>query len=162
MDTRTDTDLDLLRHTIATLAYRAEKVLRNAPGGFSGLRISDGTRTPGQILAHMGDLMDWALWLAKGKHVWRDSSPGEWEADVDRFFSSLQALDLFLASGVAPGAPPGRLFQGPVADALTHVGQLAVMRRIAGAPVRGENYFRAEIVPGRAGADQSARRVEFD
>jgi len=158
----TDNDTDFLRHTLATLAYRAEKVLRNAPAGFSILQIASGTRTPGQILAHMGDLMDWALWLAKGSHVWRDSAPREWEMDVDRFFAALLALDLFLASGVAPGAPPGRLFQGPIADALTHTGQIALMRRVAGSPVRAENYFRAEIVAGRAGADQSARRVEFD
>jgi len=158
----THADIDLLRHTLATLAYRAEKALRNAPAEFAGLRLCPGTRTPGEILAHMGDLMDWALWLAKGSHVWRDSAPREWERDVDRFFAALRALDLFLASGVAPGAPPGRLFQGPVADALTHVGQIALMRRVAGAPVRGENYFRAEIAAGRVGADQSGRRVEFN
>ena len=162
MDKRTDPEVGFLRHALATLAYRAEKALRGAPGIFPSLRIAPGTRSPAEILAHMGDLMDWALWLAKGKHVWRDSAPQEWDADVDRFFAALQALDLFLASGVPPGAPPGRLFQGPVADALTHVGQIAIMRRVAGSPVKGENYFRAEIAPGRAGADQSGRRVEFD
>jgi len=162
MKEKPDPEIDFLRHTLATLAYRAEKVLRNAPPDFGALRFAAETRTAAQILAHMCDLMDWALWLAKGKHVWRDSSPGEWEADVDRFFAALVALDAFFVSGVASGAPPARLFQGPIADALTHVGQIAVMRRVAGAPVRGENYFRAEIVPGRAGADQSARRVEFD
>lgn len=162
MGEHTDAEIGFFRHTLATLAYRAEKVLRQAPPNFPGLRLGAGTRSPAEILAHMGDLMDWALWLAKGTHVWHDSAPQEWEADVERFFGAVKALDVFLASRVAPGAPPGRLFQGPVADALTHVGQLAVMRRIAGAPVRGENYFRADIVPGRAGADQSARRVEFD
>jgi hypothetical protein len=106
--------------------------------------------------------LDWALWLAKGKHVWRDTPPGEWSHDVARFFDSLQSFDHFLVSGVSPGAHPGKLFQGPVADALTHVGQIALMRRLAGAPVRGENYFRADIIPGRVGADQSARRVEFE
>ena len=162
MKKKPDPEIEFLRHTLATLAYRAEKTLRGAPAEFAALRVAAGTRSPAGILAHMGDLMDWALWLAKGKHVWRDSPPGVWEADVDRFFASVQALDAFLVSGVAPGAPAGRLFQGPVADALTHVGQLALLRRAAGAPVRGENYFRAEIVPGRAGADQSGRRVEFD
>ena len=105
--------------------------------------------------------MDWSLSLAKGAHVWRENPPQDWDDDVARFYESLRVLDQFIASGVAPGAPAGKLFHGPVADALTHVGQLAMMRRIAGAPVRGENYFRADIVPGRVGADQSSRRVEF-
>ena len=161
MNTAPDPERELLRHAIATLAYRAEKVLRDAPAGFSSLRIGEGNRTPAAVLAHMGDLMDWALWLAKGEHIWREMPPQEWDRDVTRFFDSLGALDTFLGSGVPLGALPGKLFQGPVADALTHVGQIAMLRRVAGAPVRGENYFRADIVPGRVGADQSTRRVEF-
>ena len=94
-------------------------------------------------------------------HVWRDTPPGAWDDDVARFFESVRILDAFLASGVEPGAAPGKLFQGPIADSLTHVGQIAYLRRIAGSPVRGENYFRADIVPGRVGPDQPARRVEF-
>lgn len=161
MESREDLDQEFLRHALAALAYRAEKVLRDAPAHYPNLRIAAGVRTPAEILAHMGDLMDWALWLAKGTHTWRESPPGKWEDDVGRFFVSLGAFDAFLVSGVKPGAPPGKLFQGPVADALTHVGQLALMRRLAGSPVRGENYFRAEIAAGRVGADQSGRRVEF-
>ncbi len=162
MSPQSDPATELLRHTCATLAYRAEKVLRGIPAHVPGLRVGEGARTPGEILAHMGDLMDWALSLAKGAHVWREVPPGKWEDDVARFFESLRVLDQFIASGVTPGTLPGKLFQGPVADALTHVGQIALIRRLAGAPVRGENYFRADIVPGRVGADQSARRVEFD
>jgi hypothetical protein len=161
MEPQSEQERDFLRHTIATLAYRAEKVLRDAPPGFSGFRVAEGPRTPGQILAHMGDLMDWALSLAKGAHVWREIPPGKWDDDVARFFESLRLLDQFVGSGVAPGAPSGKLFQGPIADSLTHVGQIAFLRRIAGSPVRGENYFRADIVPGRVGPDQPARRVEF-
>jgi len=162
MEPHTDPERELLRHTVATLAYRAEKTLRDVPPHVPNLRIAAGTRTPAEILAHMGDLMDWALWLSKGEHVWHDSPPRQWADDVARFFESLRAFDRFLASDVKPAAPPAKLFQGPVADALTHVGQIAMLRRLAGAPVRGENYFRADIVAGRVGADQSARRVEFD
>ena len=54
------------------------------------------------------------------------------------------------------------MFQGPIADALTHIGQIGMMRRMAGAPVRGENYFKADIAAGRVGAEQSAPRFEFD
>ena len=152
----------LLRHTLATLAYRGGKVLRSAPAGFSDFRAFETTRTPGQILAHIGDLLDWGLSIARGKQEWHNSSPQSWEQDSQRFFAALAAFDAYLASAEPLDAPAEKLFQGPVADALTHVGQIAVLRRMAGAPVRAENYFRAEIVAGRVGPDQAAPRREFD
>lgn len=152
----------LLRHTLATLAYRGGKTLRGAPEGFSGFRASETTRTPGQILAHIGDLLDWALSISKGKQEWRNSQQQSWEMDSQRFFATLAAFDSYLASGEPLGAPAEKLFQGPIADALTHVGQIAILRRMASSPVRAENYFRAEIVAGRVGPDQAAPRREFD
>jgi hypothetical protein len=152
----------LLRHTVATLAYRGGKAVRGAPQGFAGFSPGPGSRTPAQILAHVGDLLTWALGLARGEPAWQDSSPLPWEQEIARFFAGLRALDDQLASGAPLGSPPERLFQGPVADALTHVGQIAMLRRMAGSPVRGENYFKAEIVAGRAGAEQSQPVVEFD
>ncbi len=152
----------LLRHTLATLAYRGGKTLRGAPEGFSAYRASDTTRTPGQILAHLGDLLDWALSISRGKQEWRNSQPQSWELDLQKFFAALAAFDAYLASGEPLGAPVEKLFQGPIADALTHVGQIAILRRMAGTPVRAENYFRAEIVAGRVGPDQAAPRREFD
>ena len=154
--------MSLLRHTIATLAYRGAKVLRGAPADFAHFRAAEGTRTPGEILAHMGDLMDWALGLAEGRHAWRDSPPGAWDDDAARFFRALEALDQRLASGAPSGFPAEKVFQGPIADALTHVGQIALLRRMAGSPVRGENYFRAHIAAGQAGLDQPAPVLEFD
>jgi hypothetical protein len=153
--------IDLLRHAVATLAYRAGKVLRNAPPGFSAFTAGGGTRSAGTILAHMSDLFDWALSLADGQHVWREVPPGAWDDDVQRFFAALARFDARLAAAAPLGSPPERLFQGPVADALTHTGQLALLRRLAGSPVKGENYFKAEIAAGRSGADQPAPRVEF-
>ncbi len=151
-----------LRHTIATLAYRGGKVIRDAPEGFATLRACEFCRSAAEILRHIGDLLEWALWLAKGEHRWHDAGPQSWEADVDRFFEGLRRLDEYLAADTPLGYPPEKLFQGPIADALNHVGQIATLRRLAGSPVRGENYFRAEIVVGRVGADQSSKRVEFD
>jgi hypothetical protein len=110
----------------------------------------------------VGDLLDWALWLAKGKHEWHDSAPLAWDVEVARFFAALGALDAYLASELPLGSAAEKLFQGPIADALTHVGQIAMLRRLAGAPVRGENYFRAEIVAGRVGNEQAAPEGEFD
>ncbi|HEY0003807.1 MAG TPA: hypothetical protein VGB17_03265 [Pyrinomonadaceae bacterium] len=153
---------EMLRHTLATLAYRGGKALANAPDSFAAWRAAETTRTPAEILAHLCDLMDWALSLAKGQHVWQDSTPLPWAEEVDRFFSALKELDAYLASAEPLGFPEEKLFQGPVADALTHVGQIAMLRRMAGAPVRGENYFKAEIKAGRVGREQSKPRVEFD
>jgi hypothetical protein len=152
----------LLRHTLATVAYRARKVLVGAPDGFAEFRINDSSRTPGEILAHICDLYDWANWLAKGEHVYNETSPGAWAADIDRFFAALGSLDTYLASEQALGRSPELLFQGPIADSLTHIGQIAMLRRIAGAPVRGESYARADITVGRVGPDQAPPNWEFD
>jgi hypothetical protein len=144
-----ETARELFRHALATLAYRGGKVFRGAPGGFSEFRIAPGSRTAGEILAHIGDLLDWALIMARDKHVWHESAPQAWNQDVERFFAALAAFDAYVASDAPMQAPFDRLFQGPVADALTHVGQLAMMRRLAEAPLKGENYFRADILIGR-------------
>ena len=155
-------DNSLLRHTVATLAYRGGKALRGAPAEFAAYRAQPGTRTPLEILAHMGDLLDWALLLADGKHEWHTSAPLAWEQEVARFFSTLDAFDRRLGSAPPLGFPAEKLFQGPIADALTHTGQIAMLRRMAGCPMRGENYFRATITTGRVGADQAAPAFEFD
>jgi hypothetical protein len=156
-----DAGRELLRHTVATLAYRAGKVLRGAPPGFSEFRAGESARTPGQILAHLGDLFDWALSIARGDQAWKDSPVLDWEAGSRRFFDSLARFDEYLASGAPLGSPAERLFQGPVADALTHVGQIALLRRLAGSPIKGENYHKADIAAGRVGPDQAAPRREF-
>lgn len=150
-----------LRHTVATLAYRAAKVLREAPPGFESLKISATSRTPGAILGHVGDLMDWALSMAQGAEVWRDSPARGWTEEVQRFLDSIAALDAHLASEATLACSSERLFQGPIADALTHVGQIALLRRVADSPVRGENYFRADIAAGRVGLEQASPRREF-
>ncbi|MFN2601587.1 MAG: hypothetical protein ABR582_02395 [Gemmatimonadaceae bacterium] len=157
-----DDKRELLRHTIATIAYRGRKVLIGAPDGFSTFRINETSRTPGEILAHICDLYDWANWLARGEHKWSDTQPGEWNADVTRFCAALKELDDYLASNKPLGRSPENLFQGPIADSLTHFGQIAMLRRIAGVPVRGESYARADITVGRVGLDQASPNWEFD
>jgi hypothetical protein len=152
----------LLRHTVATLAYRAGKSLRDVPAGFDSYSVAAGTRTPVQILAHMGDLMNWALCLARGQHVWSPSTPLPWDQEVARFFAALEAFDAYLASDEPLGWASERLFQGPIADALTHTGQLTMLRRLAGGPVKGENYAKAAITVGTVGPSQANPRVEFD
>ena len=154
-------DTELFRHTLAALAYRAGKALRGAPADFSGFRSSDTTRTPGQVLAHLGDLMDWTLSILKGAPVWKGAPPLAWDQEVQRFYDSLGAVETQCSAAPPVHSVLRQLFQGPVADAFTHVGQLTLLRRLAGSPVRGENYFIAEIVPGRVGLEQAAPRKEF-
>ncbi len=136
--------------------------MRGAPPGFADFRAAAGSRTAGSILAHIGDLLDWALSISKGKQEFHESDPLPWDREAERFFAALAAFDAYLGSAEPLGAPAGQLFQGPVADALTHVGQISMLRRLSGAPVRGENYFQAEIVAGRVGQEQAAPRREFD
>lgn len=155
-------DRDLLRHTLATLAYRAGKALRDAPAAFATLTPGPGSRTPAQILAHMGDLFDWALSLAQGQQAWRDSAPLSWDAEVARFFETLARFDAYLAGDAPLAASCEQLFQGPIADALTHTGQLTMLRRVGGSPIKGENYAKAQIAAGRVGPSQSPPRREFD
>jgi len=152
----------LLRHVVATLAYRGGKGLRSAPDGFGDFQAGEAARTPLQILTHMGDLMDWVLSQAAGSEAWNDAPPGTWDEEVERFFAGLTAFDDFLASAEPLARPEGNLFQGAIADALTHVGQINMLRRLAGSPVRGENYSRADITVGRVGRDQAGPRREFD
>jgi hypothetical protein len=155
-------DNALLRHTVATLAYRGGKALRGAPPGFEEFRVGETTRTPGQILAHLGDLLDWALSKANGAVKWHNSQPLTWDKGSERFFAGLTAFDARLASPKRLGCSPEELFQGPIADALTHVGQIAMLRRLAGVPLRGENYAKARIKAGRVGPEQAAAVLEFD
>ncbi len=157
-----DPKREMLRHTVATLAYRGGKAVRDARDSFASFKASETTRTPGQILAHVGDLLDWALSIAQGNETWNNSEPLAWNNEVARFHSALKSFDNYLASEAALDASCERLFQGPIADALTHVGQIAMLRRIAGEPMKGENYSRAKIEVGRVGVDQETPKREFD
>jgi hypothetical protein len=149
-----DEKREFLRHTLATLAYRTTRALENAPESFANF---DGAgRRPVEILAHTGDLLQWSLNMAQGVNRWETHMPFPWQAEQNHFYALLGALDQYLASDKPIRAPIERLFQGPIADALTHAGQLAMLRRLAGAPIRGENYYVASIAVGQVGDTQPA------
>lgn len=157
-------DRESLRHCLATLSYRAAKTMRGAPESFASFEPGPTTKTPVQIVAHMGDLFDWALRMAAGEPRWTTATPLPWPQECERFFAALRAFDAHLASGADVKVETTRLFQGPVADALTHTGQLAMLRRLHGSPMKGESYNRAEVVIGRIGLEQASPdpRYEFD
>jgi hypothetical protein len=151
----------LLRHVVATVAYRGGKAVRDAPASFAMFSPDGSPRTPSAILAHIGDLYDWALTQAKGAEAWADSTPLAWDGEIERFHAALKRFDDYLASDAPLAAPAEKIIQGPIADSLTHVGQIAMLRRLAGARMKSENYSRAEIVAGRVGPEQTPPKREF-
>jgi hypothetical protein len=157
-----DSARQLLRHAVATVAYRGGKVLRGIPAHFASFHIGDKTRTPAQVLAHLGDVFDWALSIAQGRQAWHDSTSLPWNAEVDRFYAAIKNFDDYLASAEPLHGGAEGLFQGPIADALHHIGQIAMLRRLANSPILGENYFKADIAVGRVGPEQPAPRREFE
>ena len=151
-----------IRHALATLAYRLGKVLRDTPAEFRDFQGGANTRTTRQILAHIGDLLEWALAKLEDRKVWLDSAPLPWDREIARFFAALEALDRRIAEHGLGEVSAEKLFQGPIADALTHTGQIALLRRMAGIPIRPENYLAAEMAAGRVGPDQAPARLEFE
>lgn len=152
-----DARREVLRHVVATVAYRGGIAITGAPEDFAALRIDEGARAPGEILAHIGDLLEGSLYLLKGELVYLNSAPLPWGEEVSRFFSAAKRLDSYLASDAPLACPVEKLIQGPIGDALTHVGQIVMLRRAAGSPVRAESYFTADIVPGEVGEESFAK-----
>jgi hypothetical protein len=158
----TDPKRAFLRHMLATIAYRAAKAERDAPTGFADFSLGKGARTAGELLAHMGDLLDWALRMTQGSAEWIQAKPRSWRKEVERFHASLLELDRYLASDASLGTTPEELFQGPISDVLTHIGQLAMLRRQDLSPVRSEVFVKADIASGRVGLEQPKSPFEFD
>ena len=146
----------LLNHFLAALAYRTQKALRDAPADFGSFRAADGVRTPAELVRHMASVLGYARTFFVGGKYWPkplDSFPEE----VQRFHEMLGLLAQHLRDGdpFRDGMTEERLLQGPFSDAMTHAGQLALLRRLAGAPVPPENFIVAEIKEERLGPDQA-------
>lgn len=152
----------LLRHSLATAAYRGNKSLRGAPPEFADFKAAPDIRTPVQILAHVGDLFDWAVGLTRSEQTWHDSKPLPWKEEVARFHAGLKAFDDALTNADPDAVDAERILQAPIADTLTHIGQIALLRRMAGVPIRGESYFKANIRTGVVGPEQADSDFEFD
>lgn len=144
-----DLKRELLRHLVATLEFRGGVAVSDVPEGFSGFRIGDDARSAGEILVHIGDLIEGSSYLMKGEFVYLQSQPRLWPEDVNRFFTATRDFDAYLASGAPLAQSIEKIMQGPIADALTHVGQIVMMRRAAGKPILEKSYFTAEIAAGK-------------
>ena len=143
-----DLKREILRHLVATAAFRGGIAVTNAPEDFAEFRAGQTTRSAGEILAHVGDLIEGSLFLMKGEFVLLQSIPRSWTEDIKRFFTAVNEFDLYLASEAPLAQPVERIVQAPIADALTHIGQIVMLRRLAGNPIRSESYFDAEIAAG--------------
>ena len=154
----------ILRHLLATIAYRAGKAIRNTPDAFGQYRETPDSRSSVEIVSHMGDLMEWVLRMLRGEWLWTTAAPLPWDEEVARFFRTLKGVDDELASGAPIRWDPAKVIQGGLADALTHTGQLAMLRRLSGHRMKSESYARADIVTGRVGPDQTPpqSKYEFD
>ncbi len=145
-----DLKRELLRHLVATLAFRGGIAVVDAPENFSEFRAGENARSAGEILAHLGDLLQGSLYLMQGEFVYLQSPAQLWTDDVKRFFTAIEEFDSYLASDAPLVQPIEKIMQGPIADALTHVGQIVMLRRLAGKPICAESYFTVEIKAGEA------------
>lgn len=148
---------EILRHMVTTVAYRGGLAITDAAPEFAVFRPHDTTRTPGEILAHIGDLLEGSFHLLNGNMVHLMSEPQPWNDEVARFFSAVKQLDALLASDAPLAYPVERFVQGPIGDALTHVGQIVMLRRMSGSPIRVGSYFTAVIVPGEINEETFAK-----
>ena len=145
----------LLNHFLAALAYRTQKALRDAPDDFGAFRAGEGVRTPAELVRHMCSVLGYARTFFVGGRYWPE--PLEtFDEEIVRFHEMLGTLAQHLRDGdqLREGMTEERLLQGPFSDAMTHAGQLALLRRLAGAPVAPENFIVAEIREERLGRDQ--------
>jgi hypothetical protein len=155
----TETDLPdsttLMRHAIATLAYRASRVLTATPSGFEGFDAGQGVMTPKKMLNHMSTILAYAHAQLMSEDFQRPTEVDEWSMEVDRFFETLTLLDRAVESGMRADADTVlRMLQGPMLDVATHIGQLSMLRRLAGSPTPKDHYIKAAVTIGRTGKDQ--------
>jgi len=149
------TDRRLLRHFLAAIAYRTQKAVRDAPDSFADFRAAPGVRTPHQLVRHMSDVLGYARTTFQGD-TWRAHTLPQFSDEIARLHKLLESLGKDIETAEFGRVTPGQLLQGPLADAMTHAGQLAMLRRLSGSPIPPENFIVAEIDGENVGADQPA------
>lgn len=145
----------LLRHFLATLAYRTHKALDGAPDLFGSFEAGNGVRTPHKLLAHMRGVLTSALRFFTGRPSDHEPAPS-FREEIARFDVTLAQLTKILAARPIPeGTSAEKLLQGPLSDAMTHAGQLALLRRLAGSSIPAENFHAAPVNAGESGSRRS-------
>jgi len=145
----------LLQHFLAALAYRTQKALRDAPQGFDAFTAGENVRSPHQLLWHMTSVIGYARTMLRGGTF---SPPGlaTLEEEIVRFHDTLRALhDDFGDESLTAQISDEQFLQGPLSDAMTHAGQLAMLRRMFGSPVASENFIFAAVHTDNVSASQA-------
>lgn len=150
----TEAERRLLQHALAAIAYRARKAVSGSPPEFADFRAGPGVRTPHQLLRHMSDVLGYARVTFSGGS-WRAHTLPTFEEEVTRLHEQLALLNDIIAVEEFAEFTPDQLLQGPISDTLTHVGQLAMLRRLSGSPIPPENFIVADIDTGNVGPDQA-------
>ena len=151
-----DAQQALLNHFLAAIAYRTQKALRGAPESFADFRAGTNVRTPRELIWHMTGVLGYARTVFEGG-VWQPDRLATMEDEIRRFHEVVTDLARLIEQGrPGGGVSLAQLLQGPLADVMTHAGQLAMLRRLAGSPVPPENFMRAQIDAGNLGPDQPA------
>ena len=146
----------MLRHFLAALAYRTQKALRGAPESFGAFQAGEQVRTPADLVRHMTSVLGYARTFFEGGQYRAEPLP-DLAGEITRFHAMLEDLARHLMAGTElRGTTEERLLQGPFADAMSHAGQLAVLRRLAGSPVPPENFIEAAVDPANLGPEQPA------
>ena len=150
-----DRDRELLRHFLAAIAYRTQKAVRGAPDHYANFSAGNRTRSPVELLRHMTALMGYVqTHFVGGSYPTKPDQLSTFQAEVARFHEMLGAVGEMLAGDAPCAISTEQLLQGPFADTMTHVGQLAMLRRLADSPVAPENFIYADIRADRLGPDQ--------
>ena len=155
---------ELVRHLLASLVYRTTKIIHDAPADYPQASIGCGVRTPEKVLGHINSLIQlsnrfWTHEKPVSMEVRRNETGKKgWELEVKLFYKMVAEFDETLKIHTSPRKhTPEKILQGPLTDAFTHVGQLALLRRMAGSPIEGESYWMADVQVGRLGPDQPLR-----
>lgn len=151
----TEDERRLLRHFLAALAYRTQKALRDAPAEFGDFQVGGQVRSPKELVRHMTSVLGYARTYFIGGSFWPDALPSL-QDEIKRFHEMLESLASHLSRGdQLRETTVEKFLQGPLSDAMTHAGQLAMLRRIAGAPVPPENFILADVDKERLGIEQA-------
>ena len=145
----------LLQHFLAAVAYRTQKALRGAPDAFADFRAGINVRTPHEIVWHMTGVIGYARTMFHGGRF----TPARAETfprEIERLHATFEGLrEDFGNPGLSASITDEQFLQGPLSDAMTHAGQLALLRRLAGSPVASEDFIFAKIDASNVTADQA-------
>lgn len=142
---------ETLRCYLAGLVFRFEHVTAGTGEEFAKFEAGHGVRTPQQIVRHMTGL----VLLARDQFeevAGRRPEPLPWPEEKSRFVATVWDFDTLVSKG--SGLREDRsipsmahVWNGPLSDLMTHVGQLATLRRLAGDPVPAVRYSQVDC-PG--------------